>query len=173
MQETLLKLISLGTIGLLIFCFSFVLINFFGIHNPLKKLVAKHRMDLLFVISLMGTVGSILLSVYFKLEPCELCWYQRMFLFGTPIITGLALHKKDVGAHVYVFWLSFVGLMIALYHSLIQLQFFAPNSVFCSPSSAVDCAIAAFTYYGFVTIPVISFSVFLLLVIISYDYKKI
>jgi disulfide bond formation protein DsbB len=172
MQETLLKLISLGSIILIVCLFTYIFLEIFKIKNPVRKLIADHRLKLLFLFSLGGTVGSILLSLYFKLEPCELCWYQRLFLFCTPVITSIALLKKEKTAHLYIFWLSLLGLCVSIYHSLLQSKIFVADTLFCNPVSAIDCSIPSFTYYGFVTVPVISFSVFLLLVIISYDSKR-
>ncbi len=173
MQETLLKLISLGSIVLICISLVLVFLNLFGISNPIRTFMVRYRLNLLFLISLIGTLGSILLSIYFKLAPCELCWYQRLFLFSSPVIARIALLKNDTTAHIYIFWLSFIGLLISIYHSLLQSKIFAPDTVFCNPTSVIDCSVPQFVYYGFVTVPVISFSVFLLLLLISYDYKKI
>jgi disulfide bond formation protein DsbB len=173
MQDIFLKLISLGALILICASLLYTILNISKISNPLRPFISKYRMHLLFIVSLGGTVGSLLLSVYFKLAPCELCWYQRVFLFSSPIITGVALSRKDMQASAYIFWLSILGSLVAIYHSLLQFNLFQSDSVFCSPTSVIDCAVPAFTYFGFVTIPVISFSVFLLLLIISYDYKKI
>ncbi len=173
MQDTLLQLISLGAIMLISACIIFFILNIFATNNPVKRIIVQHRTYLLFFISLIGTVGSLMLSIYFKLAACELCWYQRLFLFSSPVIMAVAIYKNHVQAHFYVFWLSCIGLLISIYHALLQSKIFAPDNVFCNPASAVDCSVPSFIYYGFVTVPVISFSVFLLLILISYDYKKI
>jgi disulfide bond formation protein DsbB len=172
MNETLLKIISLGAILIIIGLLIHIIFNFFSIKKPTKKIIELYRLELLFLISLMGTVGSLLLSIYFKLAACELCWYQRVFLFCIPIIAAVALIKKDIKAHVYIFWLSFVGMLFALYHTLIQTKIFTSDAVFCDPNAIVNCAIPAFTYYGFVTVPVISLALFLLLLTISYEHKN-
>ncbi len=173
MQDTLLQLISLGAIIFICACVVFVVLNIFSDTNPLKRMIVQHRPYLLFFISIGATMGSLMLSIYFKLAACELCWYQRLFLFSSPIIMSIAILKNHTQAHLYVFWLSCIGLLISIYHTLLQSKIFAPDNVFCNPTSAVDCSVPSFVYYGFVTVPVISFSVFLLLILVSYDYKKI
>jgi disulfide bond formation protein DsbB len=172
MNEILLQIISLGALLLIAKIFILIILNMFKIKYPFKNLVSRYRLELLFLISLMGTVGSLLLSIYFKLEACELCWYQRIFLFVMPVITAIALIKKDMSAHIYVYYLALIGLGIALYHSLLQSKLFASDSVFCNPFAAVDCAVPSFTYFGFVTVPVISFAVFLLISYIAYAPNK-
>lgn len=172
MQETFLQLISFGTIVLLVAIVSFLVLEFFSIKNPVKNFIKKNQMVLIFVTSLFSVVGSLSLSIYFKLAPCELCWYQRVFLFTVPIISWIAVYKKDVQARLYVFILAAVGAIIASYHALIQSTLLKSDSVFCNPiSTGVDCAVPAFTYFGFVTVPVISLAVFGLIMISSYGYK--
>jgi len=129
-------------------------------------------MPLILITSIGATFGSLLLSFYFKLAPCDLCWYQRIFLFPIPVIVLIALIKKDLSARVYIFALSCVGLLIAGYHSILQVQIFKKDSVFCNTASVVDCATPDFVYYGFVTVPIISFCVFLVTLILSYPYEK-
>lgn len=173
MQEILLKLISLGALALLFVSFIYIILLIFKIKNPIRKIISLYRIEFLFIFSLMSVVGSLLLSIYFKLAPCELCWYQRVFLFSTPIITGIALLKKHTTAHVYVFWLSIIGIIFSAYHTLLQSKIFTNDTVFCNPNAAVDCSVSAFTYFGFVTVPLIAFSVFLVLILISYESKNI
>ncbi len=172
MNEILLKIISLGALLIIIKIFILIILDIFKIKYPGKDFVARHRLEYLFFISLLGTVGSLLLSIYFKLEACELCWYQRIFLFVIPVITAIALIKKDMSARIYVYYLALIGLCIAFYHSLIQSKLFASDSIFCNPFAAVDCAVPSFTYFGFVTVPVISFAVFLLISYIAYVPNK-
>lgn len=173
MNDLFLKFISLGAIFLIIFSFVHIVLNNFRVSHPSKNFFSKYRLKLLFFVSTVAVVGSLLLSFYFKLVACELCWYQRIFLFPIPVITLIALIKKDYKAHVHVYWLSIIGLFFALYHSLLQSRLFVTDTVFCNPNNIIDCAIATFTYFGFVTIPVISFSVFILLICIAHESEKI
>jgi disulfide bond formation protein DsbB len=173
MQDLFLKLLSLAAIILLIVSFIYIFIEIFKINNPVKNLISKYQLMVLLSISTIATIGSLSLSLYFKLAPCELCWYQRVFLFVVPIMSWIAVYKKDLGIRLYIFILSIFGSVFALYHSLIQSSIFKGDSVFCNPmASAADCAVPAFTYFGFVTVPVISLATFVLLMIVSYPYKK-
>lgn len=172
MQNQLLQFISLGSLFILWFNLMFVLVEIFKVNNPVKNFILNHRLKLISFFSIASVLGSVLLSVYFKLAPCELCWYQRLFLFSIPVISLIALYKKDAIAHLYVFTLSTIGAIIALYHSFIQFNIFKADSVFCNPGAVIDCSVPAFTYFGFVTVPVISFATFTLLMILSYAYTR-
>ncbi len=170
MQDYILQFFSLGAIGLLIFCIASITLSFSGSRIP-SKLYSKIQGELIFFISLFGSMGSILLSVYFGLAPCELCWYQRTMLFSIPIISGIALYRHDTGARVYAFALSIVGVIIAIYHTILQTGLLGLNAAFCNPGSPVDCAVPTFVHFGFVTVPLISLAVFLLIAVIAYPYE--
>lgn len=172
MNETILKIISLFAILIIIKVTLCIILDLFKIKYPFRDLISKYRLEFIFLISLMGTVGSILLSVYFKFAACELCWYQRMFLFSIPVISAIALIKNDTKAYVYAYYFALIGLLFSTYHTLIQSKIFASDTVFCNPTSLVDCATSAFTYFGFVTVPVIAFSVFYLISYLAYVQNK-
>lgn len=172
MNDIILKVISLGAILIILKVMILTILDVFNIKYPMKDIVPKYRLEFLFLISLMGTVGSLLLSLYFKLAACELCWYQRIFLFTIPVISLIALLKNDVKAKAYVFWLSLIGFCFALYHTLLQSGLFSRDTVFCNPNSFIDCSVPSFVYFGFVTVPVISCAVFLVLLYVSYERKQ-
>lgn len=172
MQDTLLSLFSLGTIATLAFCVVFLLFELFRIKNPFKTAIMSAQTEITFFIGLFATAGSMLLSLYFQLAPCDLCWYQRMFMFPIPVLAFIATVRKDIGARVYMFALSLIGLLFAGHHIFLQLNIFKSVPAFCNPASTVDCATPDFVYYGFVTVPVMSFALFLLLMITTYAYTK-
>lgn len=172
MNESLLQLFSLGTLILLAGCALFLLLELFRVNNPIKNILARFQNETIFFFALVVTVLNIFLSSYFQFAPCELCWYQRVFLFSIPVISFIAAAKNDLNGRLYVFVLSALGLVVALYHTFLQAGFFQKIAAFCNPSSAIDCAVPYFTYYGIVTIPFMSCVVFLSLMISSYVYKK-
>lgn len=171
-DEPLLKLISLGALGLLAACAIFMLLELFKVKNPARNLIVAYRHQTIFFFSLFATASSLFLSLYFQLAACELCWYQRIFLFPIPLISFIAVLKNDANARLYTLWLSIVGFAIAIYHSLLQGGIIKGAPVFCNPASPIDCANPYFVYYGFVTIPVISAITFLTLIILSYVREK-
>lgn len=116
-----------------------------------------------FLLSLSAVLGSIFLSEVAKYPPCELCWYQRIFMFPQPIILGIAMLKNDYQAKLYSVVLALIGLLIAIYHILIQ------NGQLVSPCSnqVVNCSLKQFVYFGYVTIPVMSATAFILLIILA------
>lgn len=172
MNETLLQLLSLGSLLLLAGCVIFILLEAFRVKNPIKSLIMQNQNELVFFFSLIAAASTLSLSLYFQLAPCELCWYQRVFLFSIPFISFIGAVRHDVNARLYAFTLSAVGLGIAIYHTLLQAGIFETVPVFCNPASAADCSVPEFILFGFVTIPFMSCIVFLTLMILSYVYKR-
>ncbi|MCS0543365.1 disulfide bond formation protein B, partial [Aeromonas veronii] len=48
-----------------------------------------------FAAALISTLGSLYFSEIQKFVPCELCWYQRIFMYPLAIILGIAIFKKN------------------------------------------------------------------------------
>lgn len=114
-----------------------------------------------FLFAFSGVIGSLVYSEFIGFEPCLLCWWQRIFLYPIAIILLVALIKKEKVATDYVLSLSIPGGLIALYHSIIQVS--GASSVFCTDAVS-DCSIVYFKYFGFVTLPFMAFSMFVLIV---------
>lgn len=126
-----------------------------------------------YVLSLGATVASIMLSNVYEFIPCELCWYQRVFMFPIPLIFFAALWRKDKNSVFYVLPLSLIGSAIALYQTMLQWGWlnYDPNTC----SVAVPCADAQINLLGFLTIPFGSFLMFLaisVLAIINFPKEK-
>lgn len=71
-------------------------------------------------IACVATFMSMYLSERLFLEPCELCWYQRICMFPLVIILGRASWKADFGGIAYALPFVFAGFALALYHILLQ-----------------------------------------------------
>ena len=171
--DLLLKIISLISILIIFKVFILIILDAFNVTYPFKNLVIKYQLQFLFFVSVVGIAGSLFLSNYLALSVCNLCWYQRIFLFPIPIIALIGIYKKDVQAKLYIFFLSLIGLGFALYHSLLQSNIFKRDAVFCNPNSTlIDCSIPSFVYFGFVTVPIISAAIFALIAYVAHTKSK-
>jgi len=144
-------------------------LHFFGKReNFFFKLWEKHGLLFSFLIVLVGTIGSLIYSDVFGYLPCKLCWFERIFMYPQVVILLVALKKKDGSELFYAFWLSILGAAISLYHHLIQIGVF-PESGFCSIGATGDCSkLFVSTFFGYVTIPMMAFSAFILVAVTAY-----
>ena len=115
---------------------------------------------LAFVVAATATLGSLYLSEIVHLIPCTFCWYQRIAMYPLVVLLGIAAWRKDHDIRIYAAVLAAVGALLAAYHRLIQ-AFPDLNGSACS--TGVPCTAAYFTEFGFVTIPYMALSGFLLI----------
>ncbi|WP_100330492.1 disulfide oxidoreductase [Bacillus xiapuensis] len=109
-------------------------------------------------VSFIAVLGSLYFSEVMKYEPCELCWYQRIFMYPIMFILALAVIKKDQTAAKYSLMLSAIGGSISLYHYSIQkLDFLADRAPACG---RVPCTGTYINFLNFITIPFLAFTAF-------------
>ncbi len=127
------------------------------------SLIANNYIVLIFLITAMASAGSLFLSDIMGYLPCKLCWYQRIFIYPQVIISGVALFASDANVRKYLLPLSLIGALIAIYHILLQ----AFPSVLQCGDEAVSCSANQFVGFGYVTIPIMSLTAFLILIFIN------
>lgn len=110
-------------------------------------------------VALIATVSSWTLSELFHLEPCILCWVQRIFMYPLAVIMPVGILRRDPELPYYVLPLSITGTVIAFYHSLLQWDVIPEAVAPCV--NGVSCATKQIILMGFATIPFGSFLCFL------------
>ncbi len=106
-------------------------------------------------------LGSLYLSEIAHLIPCRYCWFQRIAMYPLAIILLIAAFRKDGFIRIYAATLATIGAAIAIYHRFIEIY---PNldSGSCSAVGPA-CSTALILKFGFVSIPYMSASAFLLI----------
>lgn len=125
-----------------------------------------------FCIALAGTLGSLYYSLILKLPPCDLCWYQRIFMYPLIFIIPVGLIRLDKNLPYYVLPLTIAGAIIALYQSLLQWGI-VKETIQCT--NGISCATLQVEYFGFITIPFLSLCAFIVitaLMIFSLKHSK-
>lgn len=112
-----------------------------------------------------ATASSLFYSIVVGLQPCLLCWWQRIALFPQVILFTIATIKKDLSIRIYGLWLSFCGAVIAAYQYYEQITY---NPLIPCPvvPGGVSCLDRQVFELGYITIPLMSLTVFLLMGII-------
>ncbi len=137
-----------------------------GSAKRIANWVGRHSIWLAFTVCIASLAGSIFYSVIAGFAPCELCWWQRIFLYPQTILLAIAYFTDDEHIHKYSIGLSLFGFAIAIYNTWLQ---FGGTSI--APCSAVgpSCSLRYFLEFGYVTIPTMSLTAFgLLLVLMLY-----
>ena len=127
---------------------------------------------LLFIVASTATAGSLFFSEVMEFPPCVLCWYQRIAMYPLVFIYGIAALYELTDFLKYSFPLIVSGWLIALWHNLLHFNIIPENASPCR--EGVPCSTVYIEWFGFITIPLLSFIAFSILFILSYiTYKNL
>ena len=122
-----------------------------------------------FIFSFGAIIGSLYFSSVLHYPPCVLCWWARIFLYPTAVISLIGIIRKDFSAHVYNLFLSGLALVVTGYHTYIT--FVGNELIFCGTTGS--CSARYVMEFGFVTIPTMALFVTLFIFINSFlAYRK-
>ena len=162
-----LALLSIG--GQILFA-AFALAWFWpGGREKFLRPLARYGLVFAFLVALGGTVGSLFYSNVIGYVPCELCWYQRIFLYSVTVILGLALWRRDKHIAPYAITLGAIGSAIAIYHIFLQWG----GSPFIPCDTAGSCSQRLVFEFGYISIPVMSLTGFLLVMAAAWTFHKL
>ena len=137
------------------------------------NLIKKHQIFLAWLIAMIATVGSLFFSEVMEFIPCSLCWYQRIFMYPLSLILLIGFFGEDQRSMTYAFILSVVGAVIALYHNLLVWDIIPETASPCV--QGIPCNATYIDWLGFITIPLLSLSAFLLIItvyLLGREYEK-
>lgn len=116
---------------------------------------------LAWIVALTATLGSLYFSEIRGFIPCTLCWWQRILMYPMSITLGVATFRGDARGWAYAQPLSLTGLAVSTHHYLIQkIPGYGPAAA-CN--SGVPCHAEYIEWAGFITIPFLAGTAFLLI----------
>ncbi len=121
-----------------------------------RSFVKDHAAVFGLVISAGATLGSLALSEVFEQAPCELCWYQRIFMYPLPILIAVAMMRNARDIRFGVVSLAALGSMVAVYHLIVQ---WVPGTGSCDLDN--PCASRILDFLGFVSTPAMALTAFI------------
>lgn len=139
--------------------------------ETILRFFGRHALVLSFVVALVAMCGSLFYSEVAHYEPCKLCWFQRIFMYPQVFLLSLALYKKDKGALRYGVLLSTLGAAIALYHYGLALGIL-PSLACSAVGYSVSCAKQFVLVFGYITIPMMALTAFVLIVLLGIAGEK-
>ncbi len=141
-------------------------------HEPgdVAETLYEWWVPLAWVVAATAMGGSLFLSEVAGFVPCALCWYQRIAMYPQALILLVAtVRGRDDGIRPYAIALSGVGALIAAYHIVLQRIPGLPSG---SCSLQTPCTTIYVEVFGFVTIPVMAFSGFLLILALALASRR-
>ena len=111
------------------------------------------------LIATLATLGALFMSEIMGFEPCVLCWWQRIFMFPLVLILALGLFPLDPKVVRYALPLAAIDLLVAGFHVLLTMGIVPESLAPCR--QGIPCKTIQIEWFGFVTIPLLSFLAFL------------
>jgi disulfide bond formation protein DsbB len=131
--------------------------------NFLIKFISDNAIALAFFVAVAAVAGSLYYSEIVGLVPCDLCWFQRIFIYPQVVLLGMAWWKKDDKIIPYSLALTGIGIAFSLYHNYIYYGA-QPVVNFCSIVS--PCTARYIVGLGYITIPLMALTGFLIIFIL-------
>lgn len=138
--------------------------------GSILKWFSENSLKLATLTLLGGTLTSLWYSEVIGYLPCLLCWYQRIAIYGGAIIGIVAIIKKkgdDVWDYINI--LSILGFIVATFHVLSR---FTNSEILDCGASGPSCLQELFKVYGFIDIPVMSFTTLLFIILLNVNRKR-
>lgn len=109
--------------------------------------------------------GSLYFSEVRGYVPCVLCWYQRILMYPLTLVIAIGLLRRDWNLPYYVLPFSLIGLGVSTYHYLLEKTDLFAGSAACR--QGVSCTTQWINWFGFVTIPFLALTAFLIITVMS------
>lgn len=136
----------------------------------MKNWLKENLLLISWVVSLLALAGSLFFSNILHFPPCLLCWYARICMYPLVIILGVGILRKDKNVSYYALPLSIIGMVITFYHNLLYYNLIPESLAPCL--SGVSCTTKFVEYFGFVTIPLLAFTGFLIITVCIIIYHR-
>ncbi len=168
----LITLMALGTVVLNVALVVGVL-ALFNRSSRARLLTPIRRYALMgiFMLSTLAVLGTLWMQYGDNLQPCLLCWWQRVFMYPIPIITLIAIIKNTDFSQIadYVLTFSVFGAAFALYQHLLQVL---PAGALIPCDSSGDCSVRSVFEFGYITIPWMALSLFAIFIFVALVVRK-
>jgi len=115
------------------------------------------------IVSLVATFSSIYFGEICGIEPCSMCWYQRICMFPLAIILGIATYKQDWQIRKYILPLIIIGFLIGFWQYLEKNIPALAQPALCSWEG--ECTSKEYEIFG-ISIPLLSALAFLIIFIL-------
>ena len=134
-----------------------------------KKL--ENSLLIIWVTSLVATLGSLYFSEVRGFVPCDLCWYQRILIYPIVIISTIAYIQKNARIALTTAVFAVIGGSISIYHYGIQkISLLQESAPACG---LVSCTGSYINWLGFITIPFLALTAFIIIAAVSFYMLKV
>ena len=165
-HDVIVALAVLGVVGQALVALMLLIgaLAIVGVRGPLRllrRVLWGYELWAAFVVTAIATGGSLFYSQIAGFIPCELCWFQRICMYPLSILTLLTAIAGDHRAARYLLPLPVVGAGVSVYHLLVE-NGVVQQTQACFASAPGGCATKWTNEFGYMTIPTLALTAFLL-----------
>jgi disulfide bond formation protein DsbB len=165
-HAVIVALAALGVVGQVLAGMLLViaLVALAGMREPLAAVrsgIWGYELWLAFLVTAIATLGSLFFSHFAHFVPCELCWFQRIFMYPLALLTLFAAVHNDHRVARYFLPLTVIGAGFSVYHLLVE-NHVVKQANACLISAPGGCATKWIDEFGYVTIPTLALTAFAL-----------
>ncbi len=150
----------------------------------------KKILWVIFMISLLSLIGSLYYGWFGDpflniktgelflrsngLEPCEMCWFARIFMYPLVITSWVGLYKKSFD-YLSAIILSWFGILLEWYQYRFQMtkSDTEVTSFICNWIDKASCSSIDVIYWWFITIPFLCLIAFCMIFGASWHYRHL
>src|SRR3989344_2842881 len=136
----------------------------------IRNFISFNSILFAFILTLGATIGSLIYSEFIGFPACDLCWYQRVLIYPQVIIFLVALIKKNKEIFDYVIGLNIIGIIISGYQYVMQMiNYSGPCPI---GNGGIACFAKDVFEFGYITLPLMSLTIFVVVIILTWMAKN-
>lgn len=116
------------------------------------------------LLALIASLAVLFVGEVMGQTPCNLCWFQRAFMFPLAIVLGVACLRDDLQVWRYGLPLALGGAAVAGFHSLLYAGLIPERITPCS--GGTSCTSADMTVLGGLPLPVLALAAFVAIAVL-------
>lgn len=120
-------------------------------------------------VALVASLTVLFIGEVMGQAPCDLCWFQRAFMFPLAIILGIAAFKSDHAVVPYGLALAAGGGLVALYHLLLYAGVIPSPIILCTGGPS---CLGESMAIGGVPLPLLSLAAFSLILTLLLNFQR-
>ncbi len=132
--------------------------------------VASTFLILAWLVSLSAALGALFIGEVMGQAPCNLCWYQRAFMFPLVLVLMVASLVGDYRVGRYALPLAVMGWFFAFYHMLLFGGVMPEDIKPCG--AGPSCSSADTIIVGWLPIPALSLAAFTAIIVLLFFVRR-
>lgn len=133
------------------------------VRERLVEELSERTTGLAAVVATVATAGSLYYSEVAHFLPCMLCWIQRAFMYPLAGVLSLAAWR-NWPVRAWARAAALLGASVSVWHLLVERFPTLEGAVACDPAN--PCSLKWVEVFGFITIPYMALSAFLLIAVL-------